>query len=199
MPVKTTIPYSEGIFSITFTCTNWLPLIEVVNGYDIVYNWFNYLQSKSHYIIGYVIMPNHLHALIGFRKTNQSINTIIGNGKRFMAYEMVERLKKMGEAELLEKISSTVDAGRKQNNKQHDVWELSFDWKKCETEKFMIQKLDYFHANPCKGKWDLCKSPVDYVHSSAKYYLTGEQGIYTVSSYSELMDMDLTIEISNNN
>ena len=34
-------------------------------------------------------MPNHLHALIAFRNTGQSINTIVGNGKRFMAYEII--------------------------------------------------------------------------------------------------------------
>ena len=45
-------------------------------------------------------MPNHVHAL-SFVATGQSINTIIGNGKRFMAYEIVERLKVKGENRLL--------------------------------------------------------------------------------------------------
>ena len=38
-----------------------------------------------------VIMPNHLQALIAFRNTGQLINTIVRNGKRFMAYEIVKR------------------------------------------------------------------------------------------------------------
>ncbi len=92
MPVNNTIPFSEGIFSITFTCARWLPLIEMVNGYDIVYKWFDHLTSKGHFISGYVIMPNHVHVLIGFRNVGQSINTIVGNGKRFMAYEIIRRL-----------------------------------------------------------------------------------------------------------
>ena len=37
-------------------------------------------------------MPNHVHALISFKATEQSINTIVGNGKRFIAYEIVKRL-----------------------------------------------------------------------------------------------------------
>ena len=94
MPVKQTIPYNSGIFFITFTCHQWLPLIDKTNGYDIVYNWFDHLKSKGHYINGFVIMPNHVHALISFIDTKQCINTIIGNGKRFMAYEIIERLKK---------------------------------------------------------------------------------------------------------
>ena len=93
MPVKQTIPYNYGIYSITFTCYNWLQLIDIVNGYDIVYRWFDHLKQQGHYITGYVIMPNHVHVIIGFKKTYQDINTIIGNGKRFMAYVIINRLK----------------------------------------------------------------------------------------------------------
>ncbi len=84
MPVKQTIPYTYGTFFITFTCHQWLPLIDNVKGYELIYNWFDHLKSKGHYINGYVIMPNHIHVIISFIETGQSINTIIGNGKRFM-------------------------------------------------------------------------------------------------------------------
>jgi REP element-mobilizing transposase RayT len=77
MPTKLTIPYTSGMFFITFTCYNWLPLIDKVKGYDIIYNWFNHLIVNGHYINGYVIMPNHVHAVISFEKTNQFISTII--------------------------------------------------------------------------------------------------------------------------
>jgi len=53
-----------------------------------VYNWFDHLKGKGHFISGYVIMPNHIHTLIAFRNTGQAINTIVGNGKRFIAYEI---------------------------------------------------------------------------------------------------------------
>jgi len=106
MPTQTAIPFSEGIFSITFTAARWLPLIEKVYGYDIVYHWFDHLKTKGHYILGYVIMPNHVHVMIAFKQTDQSINTIVGNGKRFMAYTMVERLNKMGDVETLALLSN---------------------------------------------------------------------------------------------
>ena len=87
------MPHNHGIFFITFTCHKWLPLIDITNGYDLVYKWFDHLQVNGHYIIGYVIMPNHLHVLIGFHNIGKSINAIIGNGKRFMAYEISNRLR----------------------------------------------------------------------------------------------------------
>ena len=39
-------------------------------------------------------MPNHVHAMISFSKTEKSINRIIGDGKRFMAYEIIKRLER---------------------------------------------------------------------------------------------------------
>ena len=36
------------------------------------------------------------------------------------------------------------------------------------------------------------RSPADYMHSSKKYYITVAQGIYCVTNYMELEDIDLT-------
>jgi hypothetical protein len=46
------------------------------------------------------------------------------------------------------------------------------------------------HNNPCVAK--LCLLPEEYEHSSAKFYITGVQGVYSVTSYMELQDVDLT-------
>lgn len=188
MPSKRTIPYKSGTYFITFTCHQWLPLIEITKGYDIVYKWFDHLKSKGHYINGYVIMPNHIHFLGSFVETKQSINTIIGNGKRFMAYELVNRLKSGQEFTLLSKLANHVEASRRRNRKLHEVWEPSFDWKECRSRAFIRQKLDYIHQNPCSKKWQLCKSPDGYVHSSALFYLTGKQGLYKIVNVMEMED-----------
>lgn len=189
MTARKTIPYNSGMFFITFTCHKWLPLISKVNGYDIIYKWFDALKHKGHFINGYVLMPNHIHAIISFIKTGQSINTIVGNGKRFVAYEIIKRLEDSNQKELLAVLSNDVEVKRKENNKIHQVWETSFGWKECRTKEFINQKLDYAHTNPCVKKWNLCSHPADYLHSSAKYYLTGEQGIYLVTNFMEMDDI----------
>jgi len=70
MAVKRVIPYSCGTFFITFTCYKWMPLIDKVNDYDIVYKWFDYLKAQGHFINAVVPiaigMPNHVHAVISF-------------------------------------------------------------------------------------------------------------------------------------
>jgi REP element-mobilizing transposase RayT len=74
-----------------FTCYKWLNLIDITNGYDLIYKWFDYLKQQAHFIIGYQIMPNHIHTIIGFRNIGKNINKIIGSGKRFIAYEIIKR------------------------------------------------------------------------------------------------------------
>src|SRR5690606_39064006 len=118
-----------------------------------------------------------------------SINTIVGNGKRFMAYEIIKRLTAAKDYVLLDKLASAVEQKRRDNNKKHEVWELSFDWKLCESLKFAGQKLSYMHMNPCTKKWHLCVSPSDYLHSSAKFYIAEEKGIYPMTNIAEMQDV----------
>ena len=182
MPVRREIPYNEGLYFITFTCYKWLPLIENTNSYGIVYRWFDYLKTQNHHIVGYVIMPNHIHVMISFSKTEKSINKIIGDGKRFMAYDIIKRLEEKELIPILEKLEKAVSGTDKKRGKKHEVWEESFDWKFCETEKFANQKLVYMHNNPCAGKWKLVVDATKYEHSSARFYISGRHAAYEVKN-----------------
>lgn len=155
MSVRRTIPSHDGVFFITITCVQWLNLFEISNSYNAVYRWFDYLRESGHYVTGYVVMPNHLHCLVAFSNTKgKSINKIIGNGKRFMAYYIVDCLEEMGRFDTLETLNSRVSLLEQKRNKIHEVFEPSFDWKECWTEKFIVQKLDYMHLNlAVNGIW----------------------------------------------
>jgi REP element-mobilizing transposase RayT len=192
MSVRREIPEYDGIYFITITCGEWLHLFEQANAYNSVYKWFDHLKSKRHFIVGYVIMPNHLHALLGFRNTmGESINRIIGTGKRFMAYGIVKGLQELNATEILSRLSSKVNSTDARRGKLHEVFEPSFEWKECRSEKFIMQKLNYIHENPCRGAWSLVSDLCDYSHGSAKYYLTSVQGLYSVTNFMELNDVDL--------
>jgi len=191
MPVRTAIRGSEDTLFITFTCYKWLPLIEITNSYDLVYKWFDYLKTKGHLVTGYVVMPDHVHALIYFSKTEKPINKIVGDGKRFMAYEIVKRLKEQGKEDILLRLQEAVEATDKQRGKKHEVREDSFDFKICRTEKFMNQKLAYMHVNPCAGKWKLASTPIDYEHSSARFYISSRHAGYEVTNVDEILKIIL--------
>ncbi len=159
-------------------------MIETTQAYRYVYKWFEHLKSKGHFILAYVIMPNHLHILIEFAPgESKSINSVVGNGKRFLAYGIVDRLRITGNVELLNQLRSMVRPYEKLNGKNHHVFEPSFDWKHCFTDKFIVQKAKYIHENPVRKRWRLVDDPSDYIHSSASYYETGEIGEFEVKDY----------------
>ena len=180
-----------GIYFITFTCYQWLHLIKLTNGYNLVYNWFNILAANAHTINGYVIMPNHLHILLHYLYAGVSLNTIIGNGKRFMAYDIIDALEEQQENSLLTKLELAISSTARKRGKKHEVWEQSFDIKECRTEKFILQKLNYIHNNPCSAKWKLADNPIHYLHSSASFYISGKAGPFPVKDYREFLKVDL--------
>ena len=98
---------------------------------------FDYLKTQGHYLIGYVIMPNHVHAVIAFSNTGKSINTIVSNGKRFIAYELVKRLKEQNKILVLNELNNALNNTERKEGKLHAVFETSFDWKECSIEKFI--------------------------------------------------------------
>jgi hypothetical protein len=183
MSIRTNIEATEGLFYITFTCYSWLSLFDAINGYDIVYKQFDILKSEGHSIVGYVIMPNHVHVMIDFSNTVKNINKRIGTMKRFMAYEIVSHLKECNRADLLYKLERGVNAADKRKGKLHEVFEPSFDAKQCLSNAFIEQKLIYIHNNPCSGKWKLSSSPERYLHSSASFYNLDIKGVYEVCHY----------------
>jgi REP element-mobilizing transposase RayT len=167
---------SEGAktYFCTFTCKHWLHLFEIATLYDEIYKWFNILVDKGNEIEGFVIMPNHLHLLIFVNET-ENINILLANGKRFLAYKIIERLELQQEYEILNQLERAVTAKEKQRKKKHRVFEVSSDIKPCYTEKFLLQKLNYIHNNPITAKWKLAKFPEEYFHSSASFYILNKE------------------------
>lgn len=169
MAIKTIHDTTDKTWFITFTCFNWIPLLQITNSYDLVYNWFNLINQK--YAIdttAFVIMPNHVHAILHLNKSD-NLNKVISNGKRFMAYEIVKRLKAQ-QPELLIRLSEACSKDEKKKGQMHKVFESSFDAKPILTDKFLQQKLDYIHHNPISEKWNLAETFIDYEHSSAGFY-----------------------------
>ena len=145
------------IYFVTFTCYKWLSLIQETNTYDGVYKWFDSLYSHNIYVTGYVIMPNHVHALLYFPEMPKSLNTVIGNAKRFLAYEIVKRLEELKANSLLDTLHAGVKKRERKKGQIHKVFEDSFDAKECHSTKFILQKLEYMHHNPVSKRMATCK------------------------------------------
>ena len=186
MTVRTLKTETGICYYCTFTCYKWLPLFELTKIHDAIYRWFDYLVENGHQIVGFVIMNNHMHCIIHIKKGGPTINRIIGNAKRLLAYEIVERLKNIKREDILHIMQEGVSDKEKLKGDKHKVFEASFDGKECFTYDFLIEKLRYIHNNPVKA--GLVTFPEEYIHSSAKFYFTNEQGIYPVTHFIEIFD-----------
>ncbi|HTI58159.1 hypothetical protein [Mucilaginibacter sp.] len=162
---------NQNTWFITFTNHSWIPLFEITSSYDLVYKWLKLIDNNYGVrTLAFVIMPNHAHLLLKLPGGDIDLNKLIGNGKRFMAYEIVKRLDKMGRQDVLIKLSSDCTVRERAKGQKHKAFEKSFDAKPVYSMDFLNQKLDYIHHNPVNGKWSLCGDFVDYEHSSAAFY-----------------------------
>ena len=186
MPVKKIESNHHLVSFCTFTCYNWYCLFEITKFYDGVYNWFNILLNKGNKILGYVVMPNHVHFIIYFTMPDTTLNKVVGTGKRFMAYDISERLKQQEQHLLLDTLAAAVNNHDKKNNKLHEVFKPSFDHKPCYSYEFIEQKIEYIHHNPVTKHWRLVDDWRLYPHSSASFYETGVQRNTIVTHYRDI-------------
>jgi REP element-mobilizing transposase RayT len=126
-------------------------LFSITDFYDEIYKWFDIMVALSYHILGYVIMQNHLHYVIHAPRDKKSLNKRVGNGKRFMAYEIVERLKQRNYTDILKILSEDVKPYDRRGGKLHQVFIDSFDAREIFDEQMLKQKLDYIHHNPVSG------------------------------------------------
>ncbi len=126
-------------------------LFEQTRNYDLVYNWFNVLKKGKIEVIGFVIMPNHIHCILYLPESGFNQNKILSNGKRFIAYEIINRLENANDTHTLNVSQNALTEREKKKKQLHKVFKDSFDGKPIFSEKYLMQKLDYMHYNPVTG------------------------------------------------
>ena len=187
MSVKTLHDFPSELYFCTFTCTNWLPLFETTKTYDQVYEWFTIANEKNFRTCAFVIMPNHLHLIIATPYKKAKLNTVVSNGKRFLAYDIVNKLKNSGNDYLLRQLANKVTPSDSKRGKLHQVFESSFDARRILNEKMLLQKIEYIHHNQVRGKWHLVSDSFLYEHSNASFYELGKSCKFPITHCAEIL------------
>jgi hypothetical protein len=102
---------------------------------------FDSLYRNNIYVTGYVTMPNHVHVLLYFPEMAKSLNTVIGNAKRFLAYEIIRRLEDKKANSLLDILHAGVKKRERKKGQIHKVFEDSFDAKECHSQNLFCKNL----------------------------------------------------------
>ncbi len=93
-------------------------------------------------------MPNHIHCILFFPTDQYDLSKIVANGKRFIAYEIIKRLKKKQSHKVLMQLQEGLSLKQLEKGQHHKVFEESFNAKPIYHRHFLIQKITYMHLNP---------------------------------------------------
>jgi putative transposase len=151
--------YDEGVQFTTFSCYKRRRLLDTDQAKRIVVGVLgSQLSAQSGRCVGFVIMPNHVHALVYFSTPGQS-SVFLKEWKRRSSILIKNFLE-----QCLSNYAATLPA-------EEPVWQTrSYDFNVV-TEIKVIEKLEYIHNNPVKA--GLVKDPCDCPYSSAGFYLQG--------------------------
>lgn len=139
-----------------------LPLLDSLNFYRHKY------QFK---VLGYVIMPDHLHLML-WPQGEKMLDVIMRDYKKFTAVRIIRQAEVEGRTDLL---SEFVAAGQSTRRSQNKVWQDSYWDKNIFSERFLRQRLNYIHRNLVRA--GLVKNAEEYPYSSYRNYALDDHSI----------------------
>ncbi len=102
--------------------------------------------------------------------------------KRYTARQIIRELQSKGD----EKALSVLREANSDNRQDYKVWEDNYDAREILSADFLQQKMNYIHMNPCQLQWHLVEDPVDYVWSSARFYMADRVPVIPVDDVRDL-------------
>ena len=171
----TTRPQENLIYYITTVTQNRLPLFVEASFIIPLYDSLHYYRHKLNFkLLGYVIMPDHLHLLL-WPLGQATISDIMRDYKKFTAARIIRQAEAENRLDWLDAFTA---AGAATGRANHKVWQDSFWDKIIFTEKFLRQKLNYIHRNPIRA--GLVEDIAAYPYSSYRNYALGDDSFIKI-------------------
>ncbi|MHB1938536.1 MAG: REP-associated tyrosine transposase [Acidobacteriaceae bacterium] len=145
--------YGAGdLHFLTFSCGQRRPYLQTPDARNHFLAAFERVRQRHQFsVIGYVVMPEHVHLLITEPET----------GTPSAIMQVLEQTSSR-------KLKSTVGIGGE------SFWQIRFYDFNVRTEKKRVEKLKYMHRNPVTR--GLVALPEQWEWSSFRHYLLGEPG-----------------------
>lgn len=122
-------------------------------------------------------MPNHIH-LLWMMKNKNNYEDVQRDFMKYTAQKIKLKMQDLNPEYLKEFYVGARD-------RAYQIWERNPLNSRLPSEELIVQKLNYIHANPVRGKWNLCKEFTDYKNSSAGFYYGFENDWDFLTNYAE--------------
>jgi putative transposase len=144
-------------YFVTFSCYRRRRLLDSDRAKGIVVHYLAVqLKHQNGRCIGFVIMPDHVHALISFQESD-SLSTFMNQWKRRSSLQ----LKKLYQSDLCE-YGKAIET-------QEPMWQAKYYCFNIFSEKKAKEKLLYKHGNSVRA--GLVDKPEDWQFGSARWYI----------------------------
>ena len=146
---------------VTFSCYKRRTLLNPDQSKRIVIGTLgSQLAGQDGICLGFVVMPDHVHALIWFTETGQ-LSSFMNKWKELTS-KAIKKLYRVKFPNYWKKL-----------DEEDPVWQPKYHSFNVFSEKKIEEKLDYMHLNPVRA--GLVERAVDWTWSSARWYLQGKQ------------------------
>ena len=169
------IQLPDSVYYITSVVYNRLPIFTTASYVIALIDSLNFYRYKQQYkLLGYVVMPDHVHLLIWLQGVF-TISDIMRDLKKFTAVRIIRQAEVEGRHEWL---TAFEQAGTITGRSQNKVWQDSFWDKIIYSDKMLRQKLNYIHRNPVRA--GLVESVEAYPYSSYRNYVNDDNSLILI-------------------
>jgi putative transposase len=162
MVIRRRLPIEgKALVFVTATVTDWIPIFDNRAAAEIIIDRLS--EVTEHFsvaVVGYVLMPSHLHLLLGFSQIKQL--------SKFM-----QSFKILSSKAIKQSVNSVIIGGLWRDGR-FNLWKTRFDDLIIVSEEQFRTKLNYIHNNPVKA--GLVSDPCDWPNSSASDWLMDRKG-----------------------
>lgn len=158
-----------GVYFITFTIVDWLPVFVDEIPISILMDSLKYcIAYKNLRVNSYVIMPNHMHAIVfDARFDSPKLKQTLADFRKFTGRQLSDYVVRQYSTAI-----SSVLRSKELKDRERRFWQSGWHAEGIYSEYFWDQKANYLHCNPCRK--GLVRSPQDWRYSSAAYWLEGK-------------------------
>ena len=166
-----------SIYHITTNIYGRLPIFDSPNMIIALYDSLNYYRYRHTFkLLGFVVMPDHLHLLI-WPEGKSSISAIMRDFKKYTAVRLIRQAKVEHKQDWL---TAFRDAGEKTGRSTNKIWQDSYWDTIVYSQKMLREKLNYIHRNPVRA--GLVKEVGHYPYSSYRNYVNNDHSMILVDT-----------------
>ena len=158
----------QGVYFLTSTIVQWLPVFTSLQYFQILIDAFKFCQEqKGFQFFAYVILDNHFHCIAQAPDLSGTMASI----KKFTAKMILQQIEKDHKSWLLNQLAYYKK--RHKTESLHQVWQEGSHPQLIQSENMLVQKINYIHYNPVRR--GLVEQPEHWRFSSARNFINGDQ------------------------